>query len=193
MSERSRVTISHKKVAILLGIIVLCMFGFSYALVPIYNVMCQALGINGKTGDVVSSQSDNIDWNRSVSVQFLANRNESIPWEFRPLVSKITLHPGENKRIAYYAKNNTAKKMTIQAIPSVAPGEAAKYLKKTECFCFTQQTLDSGKGMNMPVLFHIDPDLPSDVKTITLSYTLFDTAGITHPLKSYGSLKSKTE
>lgn len=164
----------HKKTLVILLSITVFMFGFGYALVPLYNVMCKTLGINGKTGGAVSYQGGYIDKNRTITIEFLANNNENLPWEFHPNTRKIKFHPGEMEHVSFYAKNNSQKAMTVQAIPSVTPGIAAKYLKKTECFCFTQQTLTSKETMDMPILFHIDPDLPKYVRTITLSYTLFD-------------------
>jgi len=149
------------------------MFVFGYAMVPIYNVLCQSLGINGKTGGKVAL-AHGVDKTRTITIQFLATRNSYLPWEFRPHVRTVKVHPGENKLIAYFAKNNTGKTMTVQAIPSVTPGLAAKYLKKTECFCFTRQTMKAGHGMDWPLLFHIDTNLPKNIHTITLSYTLFD-------------------
>lgn len=167
----------HKKLLMILLGFTVFMFGFGYALVPLYNVMCKALGINGKTGGAVSYQAGYVDKNRTVTIEFLANNNENLPWAFYPKTRKIKFHPGEMEHVAFYAKNNSSKAMTVQAIPSVTPGIAAKYLKKTECFCFTQQTLQSKESMDMPILFHIDPDLPKNVRTITLSYTLFDVTG----------------
>jgi cytochrome c oxidase assembly protein subunit 11 len=115
-----------------------------------------------------------VDKSRSVEVQFLATRNAKLPWDFYPKLKSVTLHPGENKKIEYVAKNNSDHTMTVQAIPSVTPGLAANYLRKTECFCFNQQTLKSGQSMDMPLIFHLDPELPSEYHTVTLSYTLFD-------------------
>lgn len=155
-------------------IVTVAMFGFGYALVPIYSVFCKATGINGKTDGKVSSLSEEVDSNRTLKVEFLATTNKDLAWEFKPLVRTIELHPGENKRLAFYAKNNTGKRMRVQAIPSVTPGQAANYLKKTECFCFTQQTLDAGEEVVMPLVFHVDPDLPKKFSTVTLAYTLFD-------------------
>jgi len=151
------------------------MFGFGYALVPLYNVMCKVIGINGKTSNVPSATvSTSIDMSRTITVLFLSTNNESIPWEFHPNQNKITLHPGENKRISYFAKNNSGHRMTVQAIPSVSPGLAAKYIRKTECFCFTQQTFDDKEQHYMPIIFRLDPELPKNVNTVVLSYTLFD-------------------
>ena len=164
------------KLLILLTAIVIGMFGFAFALVPIYNTLCKTLGINGKTNatsiayDVTKAKIEK----REVLVVFVATNNGGIPWKFYPKINKLKVHPGEIARLAFYAENTTDHTMVVQAIPSVTPGIAAKYLKKTECFCFTQQTLNGHEAMDMPLLFHLDPDLPDNVKTITLSYTLFD-------------------
>lgn len=165
---------SHKKTVALLSLIIVGMFGFGYLMVPLYNVLCKSLGINGKTGGKTSLAYGDIDKSRTITIQFLATRNAGMAWEFRPHTTTLRLHPGENKRIAYFARNPTDKTMTVQAIPSVTPGRAAKYLKKTECFCFTQQTMKGHEAMDWPLLFHIDNSLPKDIHTITLAYTLFD-------------------
>lgn len=150
------------------------MFGFGYALVPLYNVMCKQLGINGKTEGFQQAYAGKIDKSRTITVEFLATNNDGLNWSFFPATHKIKLHPGEMKRVAYFAKNETNHAMSVQAIPSVSPGVAARYLKKTECFCFTQQTLGAHEGRDMPLLFHLDPDIPKYVKRISLAYTLFD-------------------
>ncbi|MBL7481689.1 cytochrome c oxidase assembly protein [Legionella bononiensis] len=170
----------QQKLLIILTLVVLGMFAFGFALVPIYNSLCKTLGINGKTNpeaiayDVSKAK---IEKNREVLVEFVATNNSGVPWEFYPKISKIRVHPGEIVKLAFYAENKTDHRMTVQAIPSVTPGIAAKYLKKTECFCFTQQTLNGHEAMNMPLLFHLDTELPENVKTVTLSYTLFDVSG----------------
>jgi len=146
-------------------------------LVPIYNSLCKNLGINGKvdlTPVAFDASKSTVNHNREVLVEFVATNNAGVPWEFYPKVTKLKVHPGEIARLAFYAENKTNHRMTVQAIPSITPGIAAKYLKKTECFCFEQQTLEGHEGMNMPLLFHLDTDLPQKVKTITLAYTLFD-------------------
>lgn len=167
----------QQKLLVILALIVLGMFAFGFALVPIYNSLCKTLGINGKTNpeaiayDVTKAK---IDTDREVLVEFVATNNSGVPWAFYPKTNKIKVHPGEIVKLAFYAENKTGDRMTVQAIPSVTPGIAAKYLKKTECFCFTQQTLNGHEAMNMPLLFHLDTALPENVKTVTLSYTLFD-------------------
>lgn len=167
-------TNKSKKTLIILLLLVLGMFGFGFALVPFYNVLCKTLGINGKPGNSVDAKGILIDKSRIITVQFLANNNANLPWKFYPRIVKIQIHPGENKLVTYFAENDSDKTMVVQAIPSVAPGLAAKYLKKTECFCFRQQTLKAHQSMDMPLLFHIDTHIPKDMQIVTLSYTLFD-------------------
>ncbi|WP_454781441.1 cytochrome c oxidase assembly protein [Legionella sp. WA2022007384] len=167
----------HHRLLLILSGLVLGMFAFGFALVPIYNSLCKSLGINGKTNpeavayDAAKAKVDN---KREITVEFVATNNSGVPWAFYPKTRKITVHPGEIAKLAFYAENKTDHPMTVQAIPSVTPGIAAKYLKKTECFCFTRQTLNGHEAMNMPLLFHLDADLPEKVHTVTLSYTLFD-------------------
>lgn len=173
-----------RRTAIILTFIVLGMFGFGFALVPLYNVMCVALGINGKTSNSANAAGKIIDTDRTIVVQFIANNNENLPWKFYPMVQKIQIHPGENKKVAYFAENDSNKTMIVQAIPSVTPGIAAKYLKKTECFCFTQQTLKSHESMQMPILFHLDTKLPKNIEVVTLSYTLFDVTNAKNKYKN---------
>ncbi|MBX9587392.1 MAG: cytochrome c oxidase assembly protein [Gammaproteobacteria bacterium] len=164
----------QRRLVLILSSFVVLMFGFGYAMVPLYNVLCKQLGINGKTGGQVVLDDTGIDESRIITVQFLATTNAYIPWEFRPRLRTIKMHPGENKAVTYFAKNNTDHAMTVQAIPSVTPSAAAKYLKKTECFCFTQQKMNGQEEMDWPLLFHIDKSVPKNIHTITLAYTLFD-------------------
>jgi len=167
---------SNRRLLIKLLITVMVMFLFGYALVPIYNVVCSAWGVNGKTGGAVEYEASDahIDTTRTVTVEFLATNNDKMVWKFQPNTKKIQMHPGEMKYVSYYAENPTDKYMVSQAIPSVTPGIAAKYLLKTECFCFTQQPLEAHGVADLPLLFHVDRDLPKNIETITLSYTLFD-------------------
>lgn len=167
----------HTKLVVILSCVVIGMFGFGFALVPIYNSLCKALAVNGKISVQVNASGPStkgIQQDREIEVEFVATNSGAIPWDFYPKVKKVTIHPGEMTKLAFYAENKTSHKMTVQAIPSVTPGIAAKYIKKTECFCFTQQTLNGHEAMNMPLLFHLDADLPPQVKTITLAYALFD-------------------
>jgi cytochrome c oxidase assembly protein subunit 11 len=180
-------TQKNRRTVLKLMIAAVLMFGFGFALVPFYNLLCKATGLNGKTNNVVVvNQTKTVDTNRVVTVQFVSTANANLPWDFYPLVKEIKIHPGENEKMAYYAKNNSGRTMTVQAVPSVTPGFAAKYLNKTECFCFTQQTFKAGEAKEMPLLFHLDKSLPDNVKVLTLSYTMFDA-------KNVKSSSSKTQ
>jgi len=154
-------------------VLVVAMFAFGFALVPIYDVMCQAFGINGKTAGAYEG-AQSVDESRQVRVQFLATNSADMVWEFHPIADEVTVHPGATQQMLFVAFNPTDKPMTAQAIPSVAPSKAAAYFHKTECFCFTQQVLQPGERIEMPVRFIVDRDLPADVHHLTLAYTLFD-------------------
>lgn len=150
------------------------MFGFGYALVPLYDVFCDITGLNGKTGGKVTlDQQQIVDESRIVRVTFLATLNESMPWEFKPQTDFIEVHPGQHKTIYYTARNTASKNITGQAVPSVAPGLAAAYFHKTECFCFTEQELKPGEEKLMPVTFVVDKELPEQMNELILSYTFF--------------------
>lgn len=161
----------------LLGLLALLMFGFGFALVPIYNKMCQALGINGKPKMLAVGYDEKkatIDYSHTVLVQFVATQNPSLKWQFYPEVKQVRIHPGEVAKLSFYAENETNRQMVVQAIPSVTPGLAAKHIKKTECFCFEKQTLNGHEAMHMPLLFHLDLEFPKNIHTMTLAYTLYD-------------------
>ena len=156
-------------------LVTVAMFGFGFALVPLYEVMCQAFGINGKTaGAYAGSQGQTPDGARTVRVQFLATNAAGMVWEFRPLFSELRVHPGESREALFVAYNPGNRPMAAQAVPSVAPARAAAFFHKTECFCFTRQVLQPGERITMPVRFIVDRDLPADVHSLTLGYTLFD-------------------
>jgi len=165
-----------------LCVVVTLMFGFGYGLVPVYRAVCTALGINVlslserqhavKAEDVKNTQ---VDTSRSIVVEFDANARG--PWEFKPAVSHLTVHPGQLTTVMYEFRNVQNKIMSAQAIPSYAPKQATAHFNKLECFCFNEYTLQPGESKQWPVVFVIDPKLPRDVKTITLSYTFFEVAG----------------
>lgn len=152
------------------------MFGFGFALVPLYDVFCEITGLNGKTGGRYGYEAAEVrvDTERLVTVQFVSRNNAGMSWEFRPEVTQVQVHPGELTEVNFYARNPTGEDMIAQAVPSVAPSRAAEYLRKTECFCFEQQPLAAGEEVLMPLLFFVDQDLPRDVTKLTLSYSLFD-------------------
>jgi len=164
----------NKKVVKNLLFVVVGMFGFGFALVPLYDVFCDITGLNGKTGDQYASQEQvQVDTSREIKVEFLANVNAEMPWEFKPLTYSVKVHPGEASRIEYVARNKTDRDIIGQAVPSVSPGIAAAHFQKTECFCFTEQVLKAGEEKIMPVVFMIDPSIDEDVHEVTLSYTFF--------------------
>lgn len=170
---------ANKRLAIKLALIPVLMFGFGYAMVPLYNVFCKVTGINGKTGriSVQAAEQEGVDTERMVTVEFDTNVNNKLPWKFKALQLQMKVHPGAINEAMFYAENLSNFSVVGQAIPSVAPNEAALYFNKTECFCFTQQTLGPKQHRNMPVRFIIDPKLPKGIKTMTLSYTFFRVPG----------------
>ena len=150
------------------------MFAFGFLLVPIYDVLCDLAGIGGKTNTspvIVDTQSP--DQSRTVTVEFVASVNEYAPWEFHPTLPSMKVHPGDFYDATFYARNLTDRHLTGQAVPSIAPGLAAKYFRKTECFCFTSQEFAAEESKNMPLRFIVDPDLPDHIDRLTLSYTFF--------------------
>jgi cytochrome c oxidase assembly protein subunit 11 len=159
-----------------LSLLVVAMFGFGFAMVPLYNVFCELTGLNGKTGRMATQDIgiQQVDEHRTVTVEFIANLNQSMNWEFRPTENKLRVHPGKLYTTSFYARNEATQNMVGQAIPSVVPGRAAVYFNKTECFCFQRQPFRAGQARKMPVSFIVDSDLPEEIETITLSYTFFD-------------------
>ena len=171
---------ANRRLLTRLGLVILGMFGFVFALVPLYNVFCDITGLNGKTANEAADVSRyQPDLSRTVVVQFVASVNESMPWDFKPNVTRMEVHPGQTYQVSFHARNLSDRAMVGQAIPSVAPGEAAPYFKKTECFCFTEQRFEPGEGRDMPLIFMVDPELPEDVNELALAYTFFDKQKLT--------------
>lgn len=186
---------ANQKVVKRLGIAAVLMFGFGFAMVPLYDVFCDITGLNGKTGriELEDALSQAVDEDRLVTVEFLGVVHSELPWEFRPMVRRIKVHPGEVTEVNYYAMNKTDNTVAGQAIPSLAPGLAAKYFNKTECFCFTRQSLGPGEGKEMPLRFVVDPALPENVRTVSLSYTFFQAEAVAadkENIRGSGSLDS---
>lgn len=153
------------------------MFGFGFALVPLYDVFCDLTGLNGKTDGVRHEYRESaraVDEMRTVGVQFVAINNESVSWEFEPNLGAAEMHPGDVIQTSYRARNTSGRDMTVQAVPSISPGYAAKYVRKFECFCFERQHLARHEERDMPLRFELSSDIPDKVGRITLSYTLFD-------------------
>ena len=149
-----------------LGAVAVAMFAFVFVvMVPLYNVLCDALGINGKTSsEAYTSVVAQVDESRSVKVQFVATNNDGMPWAFSPDVTEMVVHPGAANDTVFFAANPTTNSMIAQAIPSVSPSRAAEYFHKTECFCFEQQPLDGNSEAEMPLQFIVDQDLPAVTK-----------------------------
>lgn len=166
----------NNRLAVKLLVGTLAMFGFGFALVPLYDVFCDITGLNGKTGGQYTQEVDDaaIDESRTITVQFVTRNNAGMSWDFRPEVKEVQVHPGELAHVNFYARNPEGHEMIGQAIPSVAPSRAAEYLRKTECFCFNQQVLSGGEDVSMPLYFFVDKALPDNVNKLTLSYSMFD-------------------
>ena len=166
-----------------LAVVVLAMFGFGYALVPIYDAICRMTGVNvlalaelvvpGEKAKVPTNTQ--VDTSRTITVEFDANSRG--PWQFKPAQSSLQVHPGEMMTVMYEFQNTQNRRMAAQAIPSYAPQQAAAHFNKLECFCFNEYTLEAGEKKSWPVVFVIDPRLSKDVRTITLSYTFFEVGG----------------
>jgi cytochrome c oxidase assembly protein subunit 11 len=152
------------------------MFGFGFALVPFYEKICEVTGIRNVFQPDAVVANTQIDATRLVSVEFDAN-TQRLPWTFKPLQSSVTVHPGEVMQVVYEVRNTLERPVTGQAVPSYGPQQAALYFRKMECFCFQQQTLGPGEVRKMPVVFVIDPKLPPELNTVTLSYTFFEVNG----------------
>lgn len=169
---------ANRRLLVRCAAIALAMFGFGYVLVPLYDVLCDITGLNGKTAkEAAAEQVYPVDAEREVGMEFITSVNEKTPLTFRAEVSKLRIHPGQYYTVMFYAENAALNAIVAQAVPSVAPGQAAEHLKKTECFCFSKQTFEPAKEKAMPVRFVVDPALPKGVKDMTLSYTFFDVTG----------------
>jgi cytochrome c oxidase assembly protein subunit 11 len=174
-------------------VVALLMFGFGWALVPMYRAICEALGVNvlslaeQRRVDAAAgrgSANTQIDRTRTITVEFDANARG--PWDFKPAVSSVQVHPGELATVMYEFRNKQDRTMAAQAIPSYAPKQSMAHFNKLECFCFNEYTLQPGESRQWPVAFIIDPKLPRDVSTITLSYTFFEVGGKTPPAPTAG-------
>lgn len=182
-----RLKLENSKMVGKLCVIVLGMFAFGYALVPLYNAICAMTGVNilalgdrqipGATSRQPALANSQVDRSRSITVEFDANARG--PWHFKPALRSLQVHPGELATVMYEFQNMQDRSMSAQAIPSYAPRQSAAHFNKLECFCFTQYTLAPGEKKQWPVAFVIDPKLPKDVTTITLSYTFFEVGGKT--------------
>ncbi len=171
---------SHRKIFIIGGIVSVLMFFFSFAIVPFYSLICKATGINTSvpSGDLLTAYAQSAkkpaDMSREITVQFSAINHMGMTWDFYPRTQSIKLHPGQQVKVYFYAKNTQDHTMTVQAVPSMTPTDAISYFHKIECFCFRQQTLAARSSKEMPLVFQLDRELPQNIHVITLQYTLYD-------------------
>jgi cytochrome c oxidase assembly protein subunit 11 len=176
MSDTPHKPDSHGRLALKLGAVALGAFGFGFALVPLYDVMCNITGFSDKANLTRAAQiSEQPDLTRLVTVDFLGDLPTVGSWEFRPVVRSMQVHPGRLYEAKFFARNLTGRDTYGQAVPDIAPSKAAFFFHKTECFCFTPQHFAQGEERAMPVRFIVDPELPKYVDRITLAYTFYDT------------------
>lgn len=175
ISQRmSRHSEKPRKQTLLLAAVAVGMFGFAFALVPLYNMFCELTGINGRSPNQTRATIDGVvPSDREVTVQFLASVDRGMPWEFKPLDGKLRVRLGEMNQTRFSLRNRADRPVTGQTVPSISPGQAALYLRKVECFCFTQQQLEAGEEMEVLMTFFVDPELPDEINEMTLSYTVF--------------------
>lgn len=190
----------HRRLIVKLLALVTAAFAFGFALVPLYNVFCEATGLNGKTATKIGvgglnapagaaatpAPASRIDRGRIVTVEFTGTVMPGLPWEMRPLTGRLDLHPGELHQAIFLVHNSSSAAIVGQAVPSVSPGQAAQHFEKLDCFCFKQQTLAPGETREMPLTFIVKPEIDADIRTITLSYAFFNVA---EPAKATGSAR----
>ena len=174
--KKALLTLSNKRLAWKLSLIVLAGLLFAFALAPLYDVMCKKFGINGRADNTMTASDKNmkVDKSRWVTVIFTGNTMPGLGWTFHPKQTSMQVHPGEISLTSYTARNNALDSQLGVAVPSITPELAALYFKKIECFCFKQQTLKAGESKEMPVMFYVKPDLPADVNTVTLNYAFYN-------------------
>ena len=179
---RAQMASENAKTAKKLVFVVIGMLGFSFALVPLYDVFCDLTGINGKpSNEAAVYESVVIDESRTIKVEFITRTHSGMAWEFSAQTAEIRLHPGEMGEVEFYVRNPTEHDIIAQAIPSISPGIAALYVNKTECFCFKHQPLKAGEEAIMPMKFYVDPQLPKEFTFFTLQYTLYDISATVKP------------
>lgn len=191
-ARRSLLLADNRRMLGKLLVIAVLMFGFGYALVPMYRAICEALGVNvlslseqrREAAAAGRSLNTQVDTTRTVTVEFDANARG--PWDFKPALASVQVHPGEMATVMYEFRNRQDRTMAAQAIPSYAPKQAMAHFNKLECFCFNEYTLKPGESKQWPVVFVINPKLPKDVTTITLSYTFFEVGGKVPPAPAGG-------
>jgi cytochrome c oxidase assembly protein subunit 11 len=168
---------ANQQMLLKLLVVSVLMFGFGYAMVPFYKVLCDSLGLNRVLKADALADNSQVDTARTLTIELDANLRSNLPWTFTPVEKRLSVHPGALTQVTYEVRNRSDRPITGQAIPSFGPQLAGRYFKKLDCFCFTQQTLAPGEVRRMPVVFVIEGGLPEEVNTITLSYTFFEVEG----------------
>lgn len=198
MDQAPTAPASHSRLIGRLLLMVAGAFAFAFALVPLYNVLCEATGFNGKTAgpgvirdgfgvgglQTTTAPAARVDLGRTVRVEFTGTVMPGLPWDMRPLTVSLDIHPGELQQVSYLVRNTSDRPITGQAVPSVTPGQAAQHFEKIECFCFSQQTLGPGEAREMPLAFIVKPEVDRSITHITLSYAFFSIDGQRQTLTS---------
>jgi len=158
-----------RTLAVLVG-----MFAFAFALVPLYDVFCQITGINGKVDATAQSiVHEEVDESRYINVQFITRGSPGLPWQMSVEMHQMSVHPGQTAEVDFTFTNNSQNESWGQAVPSVSPSNATRHLRKVSCFCFEEQQLQGNERLTIPLVFQLARDLPADINTITLVYTLY--------------------
>jgi cytochrome c oxidase assembly protein subunit 11 len=163
----------YKQAGLLAGIAI-AMFGFGFAMVPLYDTFCQLTGFGGRGITNEANLNETVDMDREITVEFIANVGRHAYMEFRPATVRMKVHPGEIAKTSFFARNLNKEGIISQSVYNVAPAEGSLYFNKTECFCFTQQAFEAGEEREMPLIFSISPDIPEGIRTVSLSYTIYD-------------------
>ena len=164
--------------------IALLMFGLGFAIAPYYDAVCNYFGISGRVKEASTEQAYQVDQSRNITLEFVTVVNGQMPLRFRAETGKLQIHPGQYYTVNFYAENTSDKKLTGRAIPSISPAWSSSYLKKAECFCFSEQEFEPHKERKLPVRFVVDPAIQADTKEMTLSYTFFDITEKTPTIKN---------
>lgn len=169
--------VSHTKLLVRCGLVVVLMGAFPFASIPLYNAFCNWTGLNGKidlSAPAAASRVRDPAHERTVTVEFVADASLNLPWTLKPEVTQMKVNLGESTRVVFYAENTSSRDIVARAVPSVSPGQGGPFFKKTQCFCFDSIQLKAGEKLEMPVVFYLDDGFPDDIATVTLAYKVFD-------------------
>lgn len=173
--ENDTIADRNRRLLLRLGTVVVAMFGFAvFVMPPIYDVFCELTGLNGKGSNKAAAASTVVDASRTLTMEFLVDTDKALPWDFTHETAALKVNPGQITKTLFFVKNRDSRAITGRAVPSISPSEAARYLKKTECFCFREQRLEAGESREMPVIFYVDPAIPRHITTVTLSYKFYN-------------------